>query len=161
MPNTFSNEFLPGCDYTVVDIDGALMDLIAARGETFRNLKARDSSLWQLRFWDWRPCCFNSFDTLDAMVPTAADSDFVGWIEKSGGWVVVGDVMIPENVIICTDCQTMTIMAEGGDVEVRWVFNLKDSAEVIRTVGVNLINWRRGLTDEEVHGAAVASRPCR
>lgn len=135
--NSFTNEFLPGCEFTVVDIDKGLTGVITARGKAFRRLMVGDSSLWQARYWDWRPVCINSFESLDAVVPAEGGSFFEEWIERNDGWVVVEDLAIPEAAVVRTDCQTMTIGVNGKEIEIGWVFNLKDSPDVIRTAAVN------------------------
>lgn len=154
--NSCPNEFTPGCEWTVVDIDAGLIRVIEQRGRAFREVQAKDDSLWQARYWDSRPVCFNSSEALDALVPEVSGMDFDGWNEDSGGWVVLGDLVIPDGQIVSTDLRTMTIGTEGDDIEVGWVFNLKDCAEVIRTAVVNLSELTRRL---DVHHPGLPSSP--
>ena len=151
LQNTSANEFLAGCEYTVVDIDGDLIGTIAARGGAFRKFLAADPSLWQLRFWDWRPGCINHFAGLDDL-PDAAGTPFDGWIEEQGGWAVVGSLPVPDEAVVSTDCQTMTISADGPVTEVGWVYHLKDSPEIVRTAAVPFPELERRI-------ATAAARP--
>ena len=133
--NTCANEFLPGCEYTVVDVDAALMATVAARTRAFMRALADDRSLWQARWWDSRPVCFSAFDGLDGL---ARGCPFDQWIEDGGGWVLVGDLAVPDREIVATDCQAMTLTAAVAIVEVGWVYQVKETPEVIRTAGVDL-----------------------
>ena len=63
---------------------------------------------------------------------------FGEWIAGNGGCVIVDRLVIPDTDIVSTDCRTMTIAADGPDIEIGWVHNLKDSPNVITIAGVNL-----------------------
>ncbi len=145
LQNHCDNEFLPGCEWTVVDLDPDLMGVIETRGKAFRQMKAKDDSLWQTRFWDWRPTCINAFEALDAVVPKDASMSFNEWIEDADGWVLVDALVIPDKEIVSTDLRTMTIGVDGKDIEVGWVCNLKDGPDIIRTAVVNFSQLRERI----------------
>ena len=72
LQNHCSNEFLPGCDATVVDIDDGLVALAMKRAEAFRQLAKADPSLSAVRYWDDHPACINDGP---ALLAAAGDPD--------------------------------------------------------------------------------------
>lgn len=138
LQNTISNEFLPGCEFTAVKVDVVLIGQLGRRMQAFHRMQVEDESLWQHRFLDFRPTCFNSFTGLNDAVTGHAGRPFEEWIEESEGWVLVDQLVVPGDRIVSTDCHQMTITDGDDDALFGWVYQLKDTSEIIRTAEISL-----------------------
>lgn len=151
MQNTCANELPSGCEYTVVEVDAELARLIAARTQMLHRSQQHDQSLWQFRYWDWRPQCINDCEELDTHVPSGCEMAFAEWIEAQDSWVLLHDIALPDSALVRSDCQMMTLTLNGDTPEVGWVYHLHSGPEVIRTAGVDLRKLCDGL-DEPITG---------
>jgi hypothetical protein len=134
--NHSSDEFLPGCEYTLVDLDPELMALIARRAETCRRIHQEDGSLTAIRYWDARPVCINSTAEIEQVVVGDEETSLEDLMDEQGGWTVLADLNPPDGDIVETDCQRMVLLVEGDEVEFGWVFLVGDVE--VRTDAVKL-----------------------
>ena len=134
MRNTV-NEFVPGCDYTVVRIDPALIESIAARKKQLIAMKMADASLAEVRFWDASPECIGSLD------PEAPDIEDA--LERGDGWAVVEDDALGSFDAASADSTQMVIVASDSPI-VAWAYRV--GSEPIRTIDVPLADLKRRLS---------------
>ncbi len=122
------DEFVPGCDYTAVNMDSALVETITQRAASCRLMRVRDSSLAELRYWDASPRCIGSL--VPAMEATIEEA-----LERGGGWAVMGDGAISSFSEARADCTHMVIVACDSPI-LAWSYRI--GSEPIRTVDVPL-----------------------
>ncbi len=126
-----ANEFVPGCDYTVVRLDIALVALVAKRAAACRDVRSADGSLAELLYWDASPECVGSPD------PEKAES-IEDALERGGGWTLLDDAGLGSFEPAKVDCTRMAVSA-GDEPSVAW--SCRVGSEPVRTIDVPL----RGL----------------
>lgn len=136
MRNHCSNEFLPGCEITVVEIDAGLLASIRRRADAFLKLKAEDASLSAVRWHDGGSACADATEALTTAVTGDPDADLADWLEERGGWAVVPDLDLPPGSLANIDCPRMVVTANGDEAEVGWVYRV-GSDEVV-TAGASV-----------------------
>ena len=107
MRNTV-NEFVPGCDLTLVRVDAALVGIVAQRARQCARARQEDRSLAELRFWDQSPQCI-------LMWLEAGAADAAGKALQTGdGWAVLGDDALGSFEAANVDCTQMAILASDS-----------------------------------------------
>jgi hypothetical protein len=129
------NEFVPGCDWTAVQVDRPLVEAIAARACLCRQWRKADGSLAELRFWDANPQCIESPDPETAEASEDA-------LNGGDGWAVLDDNALGTFEAAHADCTQMTISL-GEESSVSWACRV--GSEPIRTVDVPLAELGRKL----------------
>lgn len=121
-------EFVPGHDYTAVNLDAALVKAIAARIASSKKMRLTDGFVAEIRYWDASPRCIASPDpeTVEA-IEEAPDQD--------DGWVLLDDGALGSFEEAKTDCTLMAIVAAESP-SVAWVYRV--GSEPVRTVDVPL-----------------------
>src|ERR1035437_2850632 len=107
-----ASEFASGCDYTVVRLDAALVEAIAARARQCRRMREQDGSLAEIRHWDASPQCIGSLDH-----ETAASIDEA--LDEGDGWAVMGDDALGAFEAAHADCTQMAIM-DYDSTSIEW-----------------------------------------
>lgn len=121
-------EFVPGRDQTVVRLNAALIEAVAARVMMGRRLRELDTSLAELRYWDASPQCIES---LDRDVEEAIEAA----LESSDGWTVLNDAALGSFEVTRADCTQMVVSA-GDSPTLAWAYRV--GSEPIRTFEVPL-----------------------
>jgi len=128
LQNSCVNEFLPGCDFTVVNMDFALVAVIAKRVAVCQAMLDADRSLAELRYWDASPQCIGS---LVPSMESAIEHD----LDQGGGWAVLDEDSLGSFKEAHADCTHMVIVACDSPA-VAWSYRI--GSEPIRTVDVPL-----------------------
>lgn len=134
--NHCSNEFLPGCECTVVQVDQELLDLVARRAESFRQLRLEDTPLAGIRWWDGRPRCFSVDEAMAARITGDREAQIEDWLEERGGWALLPDLDVPDEILADTDCARMVACAGRLGVEVGWTCRV--GSDEVWTDGVDV-----------------------
>ncbi len=129
------NEFVPGCDYTVVSVDAALVEMIAKRAASCLAMRSADGSLAELRYWDASPQCVGLPD------PETAEP-IEDALEEGDGWAVLDDGALGEVELAHADCTLMVIVASDAPA-IAWSYRV--GSEPIRTIDVPLCELGRRL----------------
>jgi hypothetical protein len=122
------DEFFPGCDYTAVKLDAALLGTIRTRAMASSAVRWTDESLSELHYWDASPQCIGS---LDADIQESIDAE----LDRGDGWTVLSDNALGSFKEAHTDCTRMIIVA-GESFSVAWSYRV--GSEPILTVAVPL-----------------------
>lgn len=127
------NEFVPACDYTMVKLDAAVIDLVRRRAIACAAVRLADGSLAEVRYWDASPQCVGSLDPdIQESVEEA--------LEQGDGWAVLDEDALGAFDAAHADCTQMTISA-GDSPSVSWTYRV--GSEPVRTFHVPLA----GLAD--------------
>ena len=129
------NEFVPGHDYTMVKLDAALIETIARRVTTSGTMRAADSSLAELRYWDASPQC------VGALNPDTAES-MEEALDRGNGWAILDDDALGSFEEAKADCTLMAITACESP-SIAWAYRV--GSEFVRTVDVPLGTLSRRL----------------
>ena len=127
MRNTV-NEFVPGCDYTAVKLDDALIDLVRRRAIACAAVRLADDSLAELRYWDASPQCIES---LDPQVEESVEDALV----QGDGWAILDDNALGSFEEAKADCAHMVIVVSGSPA-LAWSYRV--GSEPVRTGDVPL-----------------------
>ena len=129
------NEFVPGCDYTAVKVDAAIVDLLRRRAIACAAVRMADGSLAELRYWDAGPQCIGA---LDPDVQESVEED----LNQVDGWAILDDDALGSFDAAHADCTQMVISA-GASTSVSWSYRV--GSEPVRTADVPLDGLRRRL----------------
>ena len=133
MRNQVLNEFIPGHDYTVVNLDTALVKAIAARIAAGKTMHLTDGFMAEVRYWDASPECVGSLD------PETVES-IEEALDAGDGWAILDDDALGSFEEAKSDCTLMAIVA-SNEPAIAWAYRV--GSEPIRTVDVPLA----GLAD--------------
>ena len=128
MRNQVLNEFIPGHDYTVVRLDAALVETIAARIASSKKMRLTDGFMAEIRYWDASPQCVGSPD------PETVES-IEDELDQGDGWAILDDDALGSFEPAKADCTLMAIIA-SNEPAIAWAYRV--GSEPIRTVDVPL-----------------------
>lgn len=124
-----ANEFVPGCDLTLVRMDAALVGIIADRARQCARAEREDRALAELRFWDPSPTCILLWVGGD--VAEAVEQA----LEEGDGWAVLDDGALGPFEAAHADCTQMAISASSAPA-ISWSYRV--GSEPIRTYAIPL-----------------------
>ena len=121
-------EWSGGCDFAIIEMNIKLRSTIFSRKSTFVKIRAADTDLYEMYFWDYTPEFFS---------PYLDEDDFSDEFEKivlstDGIWEKPENLIIPENTFARIECPQMIIREEG----VAWVVIPKHSDVYVTTFEV-------------------------
>jgi hypothetical protein len=121
-------EFVPGCDYTVVRLEPALIRGITRRVAAFLARDPVVGAVAEIRYWDINAECMSAPDPEKAEAIEDA-------LDRGDGWAILNEAAVGPFDADAADCTQMVIVTSNAPA-VAWSYRV--GSEPVRTVDVPL-----------------------